>query len=110
MVDGHAGFHHRVGAGPAGGGRTHDLAGLDGATQVDFAGGGQVQADDVVDVDGRGRGGAAVVGGDESAVVCGQPQNQVSGRQVGQHLPVRKEQVQPINIRLRQRCRRGFFS
>ena len=70
----------------------------------------QVQADDVVDVDGRGRGGAAVVGGDESAVVCGQPQNQVGCRQVGEHLPVREEEVQPIDVLLRQRRRRSFFS
>ena len=107
---GHARFHHRVGAGPAGGGRAHDLPGLQGAPQVDFAGGGQVEADDVVHVNGRRGRGAAVGGRDEASVVGRQPQNQVGGRQVGEHLPVREEEVQPIDVLLRQRRRRSFFS
>ena len=110
VAHGNACFLHRVGARPARSGRAHNLAGLDGAMQVDLAGGGQVQADDVVDVNGRRGRGAAVVGGDKSAVVGGQPQNEVGGCQVSEHLPVRKQQVQPINVLLRQRCRRGFFS
>ena len=110
MAHGHAGFHHRVGAGPAGGGRAHDLPGLQGAPQVDFAGGGQVEADDVVHVNGRRGRGAAVGGRDEASVVGGKPQNEVGGRQVGEHLPVREEEVQPIDVLLRQRRRRGFFS
>ena len=73
--------------------------------QVDFTGGGQVQTDDVVDVDGGGGCGAAVGGGDEPAVVCGQPQDQVGGREVGEHLPVGSEQVQPIGVLFRQRGR-----
>ena len=110
VAHGHARFHHRVGAGPSGGGRAHDLPGLQGAPQVDFAGGGQVEADDVVHVDGcRGRG-TAVGGRDEASVVGGQPQNKVGGRQIGEHLPVREEEVQPIDVLLRQRRRRGFFS
>ena len=110
VAHGHAGFHHRVGACPAGGGGAHDLAGLDGAMQVDFAGGGQSQADDVVEVDGRGGRGAAVGGGDEAAVVRRQPQDEVGGCEVGEHLPIGSKQVQPIEVFLRQRCRRGFFS
>ena len=78
--------------------------------QVDLAGGGQVQADDVVHVNGRGGRWAAVGGGDEASVVRGQPQDQVGGRQVGEHLPVREEEVQPIDVLLRQRRRRSFFS
>ena len=110
VAHGHAGFHHRVGAGPSGSGRAHDLPGLQGAPQVDFAGGGQVEADDVVHVDGRRGRGTAMGGRDEASVVGGQPQNQVGGRQVGEHLPVREEEVQPIDVLLRQRRRRGFFS
>ena len=110
VAHGHACFHHRVGARPARGRRAHDLPRLQGATQIDFAGGGQVQADDVVHVDGRGGRGAAVGGGNEATVVGWQPQNQVGGRQVSEHLPVREEEVQPIDVLLRQRRRRGFFS
>ena len=78
--------------------------------QVDFAGGGQSQADDVVEVDGRGGRGAAVGGGDEAAVVRRQPQDEVGGCEVGEHLPIGSKQVQPIEVFFRQRCRRGFFS
>ena len=78
--------------------------------QVDFAGCGQVQADNVVHVDGRRGRGTTVGGRDEAPVVGGQPQNQVGGRQVSEHLPVREEEVQPIDVLLRQRRRRSFFS
>ena len=78
--------------------------------QVDFAGGGQSQADDVVEVDGGGGRRAAVGGGDEAAVVRRQPQDEVGGCEVGEHLPIGSKQVQPIEVLLRQRCRRGFFS
>ena len=44
-------------------------------------------------------------GGDEPAVVCGQPQDQVGGREVSEHLPVGSEQVQPIGVLFRQRGR-----
>ena len=103
VAHGHAGLHHRVRPRPARRLGADDLPGLHRAAQFDLPRGGQVQADDVVDVDGRGGRGTAVRCGDEAPVVRGQPQDQVGRGQIGQHLPIREEQVEPIDVLVGQR-------
>ena len=76
--------------------------------QQSLAGGGKLQTDYVVKVNGGAGGGAAVCRAGKTAEAIGHPQKQVTLRQIGEDLPVAHQAIELFRAGNRNREKRGI--